>query len=417
MVYVRWFGVIFGGASLAMQDDYPDIATRNASWTLVIVLALGNLVVWGFLARIREERDQDQLGRVVFALDTLVISGFVWVFAYEDPYVTWALLFVIPLEGALRFRLRGALLSVAYVALFFIPQSIRFADLHDTVFDPSTYIFMTGLAGLIGGVAGTMAENWHEKSMAFEKQSARLAELDRLKDRYVAMTSHEIRGPLTAIITGVDTIRRRADRLTAEQHDRLLDMVQSQGHQLARLVDDLMLSSELQAGTLALQLEWIDVEEAVGQALEAAAGKRGTHQLEVYIEPLRAEIDQSRFSQITRNLVENAYKYTPDRTRVSVTVKATSEGIMLEVADDGPGIPPQKRDQLFDAFSRIEETAAGQEGVGLGLYVVSQIVAAMKGRIDLSSSSRGTIFTIHIPCKKMAEERPRIGLVRAEDAG
>jgi two-component system sensor histidine kinase KdpD len=231
------------------------------------------------------------------------------------------------------------------------------------------------------------------------------------------MTSHEIRGPLTAIITGVDTIRRRADRLTPEQHDRLLDMVQSQGHQLARLVDDLMLSSELQAGTLALQLEWVDVEEAVGQALEAAAGKRQAHQLEVYIEPLRAEIDQSRFSQITRNLVENAYKYTPDRTRVSVTVKSTDDGILVEVADDGPGIPPQKRDQLFDAFSRIEETAAGQEGVGLGLYVVSQIVAAMKGRIDLSSSSRGTIFTIHVPCKRMPEGKPQIGLVRDETAG
>jgi two-component system sensor histidine kinase KdpD len=120
---------------------------------------------------------------------------------------------------------------------------------------------------------------------------------------------------------------------------------------------------------------------------------------------------------VIRNLVENAYKYTPDRTRVAVTAKAVDGGLLLEVADDGEGIPPGKRDELFEAFSRIEETAAGQEGVGLGLYVVSQLVAAMDGRIDLASSSRGTSFSISIPCKHMGLEQQHIGLVKDEDRG
>ena len=113
--------------------------------------------------------------------------------------------------------------------------------------------------------------------------------------------------------------------------------------------------------------------------------------------------------------MENAYKYTPDRTRVAVTARATGDGVLVEVMDDGPGIPTEKRDQLFEAFSRIHETAAGREGVGLGLYVVSQLVAVMDGRLDLASSSKGTTFTIYIPCDHQPSGRPRMGLVTARD--
>jgi two-component system sensor histidine kinase KdpD len=194
-------------------------------------------------------------------------------------------------------------------------------------------------------------------------------------------------------------------------------MVYLQGHQLDRLVEDLMISAEVESGGLTISPQWVELEPAIKRALDAADAKRRAHLLEVFVEPLRAEIDPYRISQVIRNLVENAYKYTPDRTRVAVSAKAIDGGLSLQVADDGEGIPPGKRDQLFEAFSRIEETAAGQEGVGLGLYVVSQLVAAMDGRIDLSSSSRGTTFSISIPCKRMGQEEKHIGLVKDDDRG
>jgi signal transduction histidine kinase len=257
-----------------------------------------------------------------------------------------------------------------------------------------------------------MAENWYANSRAFQQQTARLAELDRLKDRYLAVTSHEIRGPLTAVIAGVQMLQRRSDRLTDEKRKEMVDMIATQSQQLARLVNDLMLSSELQSGSLALDPEWVDLEPVVQQALEAAASKRKKHRLEIFVEPIRCEIDPSRVAQLVRNLVENAYKYTPESTRVAITAKQTGGGILLEVADDGPGIPAEKRDQLFKAFSRIEETSAGQEGVGLGLFVVSQLVNAMGGRIDFSSSSRGTTFGIHVPCDTERLAHPQLGLVK-----
>jgi signal transduction histidine kinase len=255
------------------------------------------------------------------------------------------------------------------------------------------------------------AARWRAEIEAANLRSDRLVETDRLKDRYIAVTSHEIRGPLSAMITAVDTVRSRWEKIPPDRRDHLLEMVYLQGRELDRLVQDLMLSSEMQAGGLTLQPEWVDLEPLMQRALDAAASKRRDHLLEVFIEPLRVEVDPYRVSQIVRNLVENAYKYTLDRTRVAVGAHAKSDGLLLEVADGGEGIPADKRDQLFDAFSRIDETAAGKEGVGLGLYVVSQLVAAMGGRIDLASSSRGTTFSIFIPCETHPLGRPQIGLV------
>lgn len=416
MTRVRWFGAAFGALSLTLQPSYPSTASEIGAWSLVALLAAGNLVIWGAQGRVKSTRAQEVLGRVAFAFDAVVIAGLVWVFAFEDPYVTWALLFIVPMEGALRYRLPGALAGAAAVGVFFAFQSMRVGTLHDEPFDLATFVFVLCLAFVIAGVTGSMAENWHQQSLAVQRQSLKLAELDRLKDRFLAVTSHEIRGPLTAIIASLDTIKKRGDRLTPEQRTNLLDMASQQGTQLARLVDDLLITSQIQGGRLNLHTGWCDLQEVVQQAIEAAASKRVDHRLEVYAEPVRALTDPSRAGQIVRNLVENSYKYTPAHASVTVTAATEPGGIVLKVEDDGPGIPSSKRAQLFEAFSRIEETSAGQEGVGLGLFVVSQLVDAMKGRIDLSSSSRGTCFAIHLPCETEAGGGTRLSVVQSEDA-
>jgi signal transduction histidine kinase len=413
LIRIRWFGVLFGLIGNAVTPTWPDDLTRLLAWSLVAALGVGNLVIWGATGRQNTDRSLSRLGVAAFAFDGLVISSLVWLFAFEEPYVTWALLMLVPMEGALRYRLKGALLSGLTVALFFIPQTMRVAELQPGGFDVSTYVFVVGLVFIVGGITGTMAENWHRKNDQFLQQTLKLAEVDQLKDRFLAITSHEIRGPLTAIIAGLETVRKRGERLTPEQHEQLFDMMSRQGDQLSRLVDDLLVTSQLQSHTLALEKGWTPVDTIIEQAVQAAATKRRSHVLEVFTEPYECQVDSSRIAQIVRNLVENAFKYTPEKTRVTVTAKTDGGGgLTLEIADEGPGIPTEKRDVLFDAFTRIEETAAGREGVGLGLYLVSQLVAAMDGEIDLASSSKGTTFTIRIPCRSRPLQRAKLGLVR-----
>jgi signal transduction histidine kinase len=412
MVYIRWLGVALGLVAIAID---PAGGTNDVfSWALVGLFALGNGAIALILRRTQDESGYRTLSVGAFAFDFCIIAAAVWNAAAQEPYMVWAALFLIPLEGGLRFRFRGAMVGAGLVAAFYIPQAARVAHLSHSPFDLASYIFVVGIAALFGAIAGTMAESWHSQRDAFRHQSLKLAEIDRLKDRFLAVTSHEIRGPLTAVITGVTTVRRRMDRLSTEQRDRLLDMVTTQAYTLARLVDDLTLTSQLQSGQVHLAPEWIDLEPCVHQALEAAASKREDHQLHVFVEPVTAEVDASRIGQIVRNLVENAYKYTPSRSKVALTARAVDDGIVIKVEDNGPGIPTEKRDQLFEAFSRIEETAAGREGVGLGLYVVSQLVSTMEGRIDLVSSSRGTTFSIAIPCPVKAPGERHLGLVKSE---
>jgi len=355
---------------------------------LLLVTLVGAGALWIGAGRFSDESRLHQLGASAWVLDALALGGFAALLQGQDVSSAGALLVLVPLEGGLRYGLRGAAAGSAGVAV-------------------ATLLLGGGLASALACVAAAAAagvtvaevsERWRLRVEAEALHSRRLLEIDNLKDRFLAVTSHEIRGPLTAIITGIDTIWRRGSRLSEEQRTNLLEMVAGQAHQMARLVEDLMITSHLQAGKLLLKPEWTEMRAVVTQALDSAASKRRSHHLEVFIEPIRAEIDATRLDQVVRNLVENAYKYTPEKTPVSVGVKRARQGVVLEISDEGPGIPDDKRSALFDAFSRIEQTTTGQEGVGLGLFVVSQIVSAMGGHIDLASSSHGTTFTISIPC-------------------
>jgi signal transduction histidine kinase len=417
MTYVRAFAVVLGAISISLQNVYPSATVRAWAWALIGTLAVGTIIVWGVLGRLEDAASLRRLGVASFLFDAVIACALVWTFAFEQPYVTWAVLFVVPMEAALRYLLRGALAAAAGVAIFFVFQSFHRAALLDQEFDLATYVFVVGISTLVAGITGSMSLGWYKQSKALEEQSLKLVEIDRLKDRFLAITSHELRGPLTAIIGGVDTLRSKGDQLSPEQHEGMLAMVSRQGYQLARLVEDLQITSQLQGGQLTLRTESADLQGTIQEALDAAAPKRGAHQLELFVEPAVCEIDAARVSQLVRNLVENAYKYTPDRTRVTVSARATGDGLAISVADEGAGIPPAKRADLFEAFYRIEETATGREGLGLGLYVVAQLCEAMNGRIDLISSTDGTTFTVEIPCRTSVPTRkPQLDLIRGDEA-
>ena len=406
MTLVRWFGFGIGLLAVTIEADYPDRLTERLAVFIVCCLAAGNLFVWSAMRRAKTRRFQERVGTIAYLFDTVFVLGLVWTFAFEDPYITWALVLLLPMEGAMRYRFRGAFASAASVSLFFAAQTWHRGELLGVPFDLHGFIFVVGLSLLIAGVTGSMADNWYAQNHAFRQQSLALAEVGQLKDRFLAITSHEIRGPLTAIIAGVDTVWRRGDRLSAEQREHLLEMISRQGHHVSRLVDDLLVSSQLQAGKLSLQLDWAELPATIDGALEAAAPKRLGHPIEVDVEPLTCKIDSSRVEQVVRNLVENAYKYTPDRAPVRVSAKAIEDGIAIEIADGGDGIPAEKREHIFQAFTRIDETVAGKEGVGLGLYIVSHLVSAMDGAIEMDSTSEGTRFVIGIPCQTYPLERP-----------
>ncbi|MDQ3661302.1 MAG: ATP-binding protein [Actinomycetota bacterium] len=366
-----------------------------AAVALLLVTLVGAGALWTGAARFSDDLRLRRLGACAWVLDALALGGFAALLQGEGIPSAGALLVLVALEGGLRYGLRGAAVGSAVVS---VAALLTGGGL-------SAVLVTVAAAGAAGVTVAEASSRWRARVEVEAAHSRRLLEIDNLKDRFLAITSHEIRGPLTAIITGIDTVWRRGNRLSEAQRTNLLEMVSGQAHQMARLVEDLMITSHLQAGNLQLKPKWTELRTVVTQALDSAASKRRSHNLAVFIEPIRAEIDASRLDQVVRNLVENAYKYTPEKTSVAVEVKRARQGMVLQISDEGPGIPDDKRSALFDAFSRIEQTRTGQEGVGLGLFVVSQIVSAMGGHIDLASSPHGTTFTISIPCRAETSAR------------
>jgi signal transduction histidine kinase len=403
---LRWFGVASGSAWVfANLRNWDDTFTELA--VILAALALGTLAMSLGEGRFGSEPSRARLGMAGFVFDGLVVAGLVWTLSSRRPEIVWALMLLLPVEGALRYRLRGALATTAALGLFFVAEGFHIAELNDGGFDLVRYLFVVGLAAAVAVLVGSMTSRFEERYGALRDQSIALADVERL----LAVTAHEMRGPLTAITGAAHALRLRTDGLPRPERAALLSMVSRQSRHLGMLIEDLLVTAQLRSDGVTLRSEWTELESVVERAVETAAAKRRDHHLEVFIEPLRCKIDASRTAQILHNLIENAYKYTPERSTVWVAAKTLEGELVLEVADDGHGIPAEHDDALFEPFNRIVGATSKTEGIGIGLYVVRRLVEVMGGRIDLTSSSKGTTFTIHLPCEVVSEEPSRLSLV------
>ena len=234
------------------------------------------------------------------------------------------------------------------------------------------------------------------------RQVERMHELDRMKDDFLASVSHELRTPLTSISGYLDLVLDRdADELTEEQR-HFLEVVDRNSQRLLRLVNDLLDVAHLGAGNLQLEPVACDPEPLVAECVEraeAAARERGIRlRLEADI-GARLEVDPMRLGQVVDNLISNALKFTPDLGSVSVRVLDRLDGVTIEVADTGMGMPPSVQERLFDRFYRAPEaTERAIPGTGLGLWITKKIVLAHGGTIGVESiEGLGSTFRVELP--------------------
>lgn len=589
LIRVRWFGVILGvylvAETNAAPPPYASDTVLVAGQALMAALAGGNLAVFMATRRCRTLPGIERTGLAAFLLDTGVLLALGWLFSYDPKGATWVVSLVLPLEAAIRWRLEGALASVAIVFANEVAREVymahRFAEagiyggapLPEYPFLWSNVIFRVGMAAIIALVAGFMArslareaENAAQQAARFEESARReaaarrelaafntailagveaedldrslanmagaigreldfetltillregddllvkgmfgmrfymdriplgtgvtgvvaatgsplvvpdvsrfpgyivadpeirsemaapmriadevigvldvesrrpdafdeaslaslirladqlalvahsnqllsqqratverLRELDQMKSDFVGIASHELRTPLAAIRGFTSTLIKNRSRISDEQVMDFVRIIDRQSGRLARLVEDLLLVSRIEAGKIQLQPKEVELRTFLQQAVETFDPEdRGRIRLDVTDADRTVSIDADRVDQVLRNLLDNAIKFSPPDASVVVGAHVEDGAIRVSVTDSGEGIAAEDLPHIFERFHQAEAILTRQaEGAGLGLYITKRLVEAMGGRIQVSSRpGAGSTFAVTIP--------------------
>jgi two-component system sensor histidine kinase KdpD len=293
--------------------------------------------------------------------------------------------------------LLASVLSVAAFDFFFIPPYYHFAvaSAHYLL----TFAIMLIVALVISGLTVRLraqVETAHK--LADEARSAEVrAETERLRSSLLSSVSHDLRTPLATITGAVSTVLESGERLDPTTRRELLESARDEAERLNRLVHNLLQMTRLESGTFRLHTDWHPMEEVIGAALGRCASRLGDRPITTRIPadlPLVA-IDDVLIEQVLMNLLDNALKYSPAGTPLAIAVGTTNGVVNVEVADQGPGVPPGEERRVFEKFYRGE--AGRGRGAGLGLAICQGIVRAHGGAIhaeNLPSGGLAVRFTL-----------------------
>jgi signal transduction histidine kinase len=319
-------------------------------------------------------------------------------------YVPLALLpiFWLALYGT---RSELAIAMVAAFSMFVAPLLF----LHDRAYSESDLraaLLWMAISLVVGFTAQGLVRKVREHAAETERRGQELVEAqreaERLKDEFFALVSHELRTPLTSIMGYLELLREDTEDRLDEEDRNHIEIMQRNAHRLLRLVGDILLVAQVQAGTFTVATEPSDLSTLVAHAVEAAtpvAEEKGIA-LNLHSEPeLPIEADRDRLAQLLDNLISNALKFTPAGERIDVHSWEADDAAVIEVENTGSYLSPEEQEQLFDRFFRSSdavEQAIG--GVGLGLAICKAIAEAHGGQISVRSEEGvATVFSVRLP--------------------
>jgi signal transduction histidine kinase len=255
------------------------------------------------------------------------------------------------------------------------------------------------LVSLLGRLVATGVQNIR----AYELERSTVEELRRLsalRADFVSLVSHELRSPMAAVIGSARTLQQRWRELAPGQRESFLELIAGETTRLAALIDDVLDTSRIEAGTFSYAFSDVDVGLLVRDTVAAAAiGQDEVALVPSIPNPLpRVRGDRERLRQVLMNLIDNAVKYSPAGSEVRVTAYPNGGNVLVEVADAGPGIAREHHALIFEKFGRAAGDGSAKPGTGLGLFIARSIAEAHGGSLDVRSApDRGATFTLALP--------------------
>jgi two-component system sensor histidine kinase KdpD len=232
-------------------------------------------------------------------------------------------------------------------------------------------------------------------------RAKRTVEADRLRSALLTSISHDLKTPLASVLGAASTLKDLSNKLSDAEKADLLGTVIDESERLNRFIANLLDMTKLESGAVVPNASLQDVREIVGSALRRAAKILARHQIELELAadlPM-LELDPVLFEQVLFNLLDNAGKYAPAGSTIRVHGWRENESIMLQILDEGEGIPPADLEHIFDKFYRAQKGDQVRAGTGLGLAISRGFVEALKGTIVAANRNdrSGAVFTIRLP--------------------
>ena len=229
----------------------------------------------------------------------------------------------------------------------------------------------------------------------------RTAETERLRSALLTSISHDLKTPLAAVLGSASTLRDVGSKLSDSEKADLLGTVIDESERLNRFIANLLDMTKLESGAIAPNLAVHDLSEVVGSSLRRATKILGGHQihLDLAADMPMVQIDAVLFEQALFNLLDNAAKYAAAGTTIAIRGWRDRDTVVLQVADEGEGIPQHDLEHIFDKFYRVQKTDQVRAGTGLGLAISRGFVEAMHGSIAAANRAdrSGAVFTITLP--------------------
>ncbi len=243
-----------------------------------------------------------------------------------------------------------------------------------------------------------------EKSLTeIAKANKELKRLDKLKDEFISTVSHELRTPLTSIRGAVGLVAQQAVPVSSPAYHQLVDTALQNCERLSQLINDLLDVQKFEAGKFVLQLKPVDLADLCQQAVSGIQSYALRYQVAVTLEnklegPAMAQVDALRIRQVLDNLLSNAVKFSKPSSQVVMRLSSMGSLWVLEVQDQGQGIPEQFKSQIFDKFTQADASdSRSREGTGLGLTICKRIVESHGGQIGFDSVEQlGSTFWVRL---------------------
>jgi signal transduction histidine kinase len=389
----------------------------------------GKMASADYLQHVREAREGWYRGRTIEGDDTY--TAFL-----KSDLTGWSIGYAVPAEAVLGGAVRAAWLVAGGMALSLAAAALIGLWLGRLISQPMSELADAASllpTGVVPRRMNTEIDEVHRLAAAFERagetiaardselrrsgeelrqQAAELRRADVNKSRFLALLAHELRNPLAPLLNGLAILERTRD---PQRLESTRAMMQRQVAHMTRLIEDLLDVSRIDRGQLELRRERVDIEAVVRSAIETAKpGIEARQQVLVVrdpAEPLCVDGDPVRLSQIVANLLNNASKFSPNESRIEISMCAEGEDAIVAVKDHGIGFDSRDGQRIFDMFVQLDGgRGRATGGLGIGLTLVRSLAELHGGRVEATSNGpgMGATFEVRLPLARASSKAAQV---------